>query len=83
MKSRLSQQLFRTKKCTFDLAVEVFCPFYFYCFAHELLSHDQDAFWCVRLPSHDAKAMLNVATLLKTADYLLIMATIPRIERQK
>ena len=33
----------------------------------KLLSHDLNAFWCVRLPSRDAKSMLNVATILKTA----------------
>ena len=33
----------------------------------KLLSHDLNAFWCVRLPSRDAKSMLNVATFLKTA----------------
>ena len=32
----------------------------------KLLSHDLNAFWCVRLPSRDAKSMLNVATFLKT-----------------
>ena len=33
----------------------------------KLLSHDLNAFWCVRLPSRDTKSMLNVATFLKTA----------------
>ena len=33
----------------------------------KLLSHDLNAFWCVRLPSRDAKSMLNVATFFKTA----------------
>ena len=36
MKSGHSQPLFRTKKYTFDLAVEVFCQFYFYCLAYEI-----------------------------------------------
>ena len=31
--------------------------------------HDVNALWCVRLRSHDAKSMLNVATFLKTAVY--------------
>ena len=33
----------------------------------KLLSHDLDAFCCVRLLSHDAKSVLNVATFLKMA----------------
>ena len=27
---------FRTERCSFDLAVEVFYPFYFYCLAYEI-----------------------------------------------
>ena len=34
--TRRSQRLFRTEKRTFDLAVEVFNPFYFYCLAYEI-----------------------------------------------
>ena len=30
----------------------------------KFLSHDLNAFWCVPLPSRDAKTMLNVATFL-------------------
>ena len=71
MKSRHSRLLFRTKKRTFDLAVEVFYPLYFYCSAHEITitrsTRSGHAFWCVRLPSHDAKSTFNVATFLKTA----------------
>ena len=33
----------------------------------KLLSHDLNPFWCVRLPSCDAKSMLNVAPFLRTA----------------
>ena len=36
MKSRHSQRLFRMKKRTFDLAIEVFCRFRFYCFGNEI-----------------------------------------------
>ena len=32
----------------------------------KLPSHDPNAFWFVRLPSRDAKSMLNVAPFLKT-----------------
>ena len=33
----------------------------------KLLSHDLNAFWCVRLLSRDAKSLLNVAMFMKTA----------------
>ena len=67
MKSRHSQRLFRTKKRTFDLAVAVFVRSISIVLHMKLLSHDLNAIWCVRLPSRDAKSMLNVATFLKTA----------------
>ena len=65
MKSRHSQRLSRTKKRTFDLAVKDFVPSVSIVLRTKLLSHDLNAFWCVRLPSRDAKSMLNVATSLK------------------
>ena len=67
IKSRHNQQLFRTKKPTFDLAVEVFPRSISIVLHTKLLSHDLNTFWCVRLPSRDGKSMLNVDTLLKTA----------------
>ena len=62
MKLRHSQRLSRTKKRTFDLAIEVFLSvlFLWNVLRTKLLSHDLNAFWCVRLPSRDAKSMLNV-----------------------
>ena len=39
-------------------------------------SHDQNAFWCVRLSSRDAKSMLTVATFLKTAVILFNVCSI-------
>ena len=67
MKSRHSQRLLRTKKCTFDLAIEVFVRSISIVLRTKLLSHDINVIWCVRLPSRDARSMLNVATFLKTA----------------
>ena len=76
MKSRHSQRLFKTKKRRFDLAVEVFCPFFSIVLRSKLLSHDLNAtWWCVRLPSRDAKSMLNVATFLKTAVHMRTIMT--------
>ena len=40
-----SQRLFRTKKRTLDLAVEVFCPISII-LRTKLLLHDINAFWC-------------------------------------
>ena len=71
MKSRHSQRLSRTKNRTFDLAVEVFVRSISIVLLTKLLSHDLNAFWCVRLSSRDAKSMLNVATFLKTAVFIL------------
>ena len=67
MKSRHSQRIFRTKKRTFDLTVEVFVCSKSIVLRTKLLSYDLTAFWCVLLPSRDAKSMLNVSTFLKTA----------------
>ena len=67
MKLRHSQRLSRTKKRTFDLDVGVFVRSISIVLSMKLLSHDLNAFWCVRLPSRDAKSMLNVVTFLKTA----------------
>ena len=67
MQSRHSQRRFQTKKLTFGLAVAVFVRSISTVLRTKLLSHDLNAFWCVRLPSHDAKSMLNVTTFLKTA----------------
>ena len=61
MKSRHSQRLSRTKKRTFDLAVDVFVRSVSIILRTKLLSHDLNAFWCVQLPSRDAKSILNVA----------------------
>ena len=67
MNSRHSQRLSGTKKRTFDLAVDVFVRSISIVLRTTLLSHDLNEFWCVPLPSRDAKSMLNVATFLKTA----------------
>ena len=67
MKSREGQQIFRTKKRTFDLAVAVFARYISIVSRTKFLSHDLNVFWCVRLPSRDPKSMLNVATFLKMA----------------
>ena len=67
MKSR--QRLFRMKKSMLDLAVEAFYRSISIVLRTKLLSHYLNTFWCVRLPSDDAKSMLNVATFLKTAVY--------------
>ena len=64
MKSRQSKQIFRTKKRMFDLAVAVFALYISIVSRTKFLSHDLNAFWCVRLPSRDAKSMLNVANLV-------------------
>ena len=52
------------EESTFDLTVEVFYPFYFYCLAYEIT-----VTWpkCTLVCLIDAKTMLNVATFLKTA----------------
>ena len=68
MKSHHSKRLFRTKKSTFDLAVEVFYPFYLYRLEYEItITWPKFILVCSIAVTWCETPMLNVATFLKTA----------------
>ena len=67
MKSRHSQRVLERRSVHSICLSRFFVRSISIVLCTKLLSHDLNAFWCVRSPSCDAKSMLNVATFLKTA----------------